>query len=310
MWPLWEEGKYRREWMMTKAARLRELLAGPEPIQLPGGSTVFQVRLIEEAGFDVAYMPGGGVAGNIFGLPDTGLITQTEMIGHAERLARSINIPLIADADDGYGAPTNVYRTIQMFERVGVAGVHLEDQEWPKRCGHLGGKVVIPKEDMINKLKAALDARQDKDFVIIARCDALAVEGFEAALERGKAYEEAGADVIFIEAPSTMEQLERIAKTYSVPTWLNVSTSGKTPMVTVDQARELGFKIILYPNFAMFAGLKAAREVLNAIRSSGDVRSIVDRTISFNEYMRLAGIDRVIEQETRYGMSVSKITTR
>jgi 2-methylisocitrate lyase-like PEP mutase family enzyme len=295
---------------MTKAARLRELLAGPEPIQLPGGSTVFQVRLIEEAGFDVAYMPGGGGAGNIFGLPDTGLITQTEMIGHAERLARSIDIPLIADADDGYGAPTNVYRTIRMFERAGVAGVHLEDQEWPKRCGHLGGKQVIAKEDMINKLKAALDARQDKDFVIIARCDALAVEGFEAALERGKAYEETGADVIFIEAPSTMEQLERIAKTYSVPTWLNVSTSGKTPMVTVDQARELGFKIILYPNFAMFAGLKAAREVLGAIRSSGDVKSIVDRTISFNEYMRLAGIDPVIEQETRYGMSVSRLTTK
>jgi 2,3-dimethylmalate lyase len=294
--------------MTTKTARLRKLLARDEPLLLPGGSTVFQVRLIEEAGFDAAYMPGGGIAGDIYGLPDTGLITQTEMIAHAERLVDAISIPLIADADDGYGAPTNVYRTIRKYETAGVAGVHLEDQEWPKRCGHLEGKVIIPKQDMVNKLKAALDARRDRDFVVIARCDALGVEGFEAALERGKAYEEAGADVIFIEAPKTIEQLEVIGRTYKVPTWLNVSTSGKTPMLTGEKAGELGFKIVLFPNFAMFAGLKATREVLAEIRRTGGVETIKDRTITFNEYMRLAGIDRVIEQEKAYGMSVSKVT--
>src|SRR5260221_9708173 len=196
---------------MRTATRLRELLAGPDLIVAPGAYDGLRARLIAQAGFSVVYMTGFGTAASVLGQPDVGLLTMSEMVSRASALAAVIgDVPLIADADTGYGNPINVRRTIHEYEQAGVAGLHIEDQVWPKKCGHMEGKQVIPMQEMVQKIRAAVDARQDPDFVIIARTDANAVNGLEDALQRGRAYREAGADVIFIEAPRSIAELKAI----------------------------------------------------------------------------------------------------
>lgn len=292
--------------MATHSARLRALINDPAGTTLLGASGVFQARLIERGGFEAAYHAGGGNAGDVYGLSDTGLITATEMIESVARMADSIDIPLFCDADDGYGAPTNVYRTIRGFERAGAAGVHLEDQDSPKRCGHLDGKSVITPEQMVDKIRAATDARQDDDFVLVVRSDALAVEGLDRTIERCHRYVEAGADGIFIDAPTSLEQLAEIGSAFSVPTVLNVSTSMKTPRMTRTEAAALGFQVQLLANWLNFAALYAARETVTALRDDGDVSGFAARTITFDEYMSLADLDDAIAQEARYGQSTTE----
>src|SRR5512135_715080 len=200
---------------MHTATRLRELLAGPELLVAPGAYDALSARLIVQAGFSLVYMTGFGTAASVLGQPDVGLLTMSEMVSRAAALAAvSGDLPLIADADTGYGNPINVRRTVREYEHAGVAGLHLEDQVWPKKCGHMEGKQVIPMDEMVQKIRAAVDARQDPDFVIIARTDANAVNGFEDALQRGQAYREAGADVIFIEAPRSTAELTTIGQTF------------------------------------------------------------------------------------------------
>src|SRR3989338_2389432 len=193
-------------------ARLRALLARPGCIVAPGVADAFAARLVAIEGFDAVYMTGFGTSLTRLGMPDVGLLTASEMIDNAGRIADASELPVVADADTGYGNPINTRRTIRDYEKAGVAGVHLEDQAWPKRCGHLAGKRVIPTAELVAKIKAACDARRDPDFVVITRTDAIAVEGLEAALERGERYREAGADVLFIEAPIGREQVERVAR--------------------------------------------------------------------------------------------------
>src|SRR5438309_2364652 len=200
---------------MRTTTRLRELLAGPDLIVAPGAYDALSARLIAQAGFLAVYMTGFGTAASILGQPDVGLLTMSEMVSRAVALAAVIgDIPLIADADTGYGNPINVRRTIQEYERAGVAALHIEDQIWPKKCGHMEGKQVIPLPEMVQKIHAAVDARRDPDFIIIARTDANAVNGLDDALQRAKAYQEAGADVLFIEAPRSPAELQTIAKTF------------------------------------------------------------------------------------------------
>src|SRR5438067_8385286 len=208
---------------MRVTIRLRQLLSGPEMIVAPGAYDALSARLIAQAGFPAVYMTGFGMAASVLGQPDVGLLTMSEMVSRAAALtAVAGDVPLIADADTGYGNPLNVRRTIREYERAGVAGLHIEDQVWPKKCGHMEGKQVIAMEEMVQKVHAAVDARQDPDFVIIARTDANAVTGFEDALLRGKAYREAGADVLFIEAPRSLTELRTIAQTFpDVPLLFN-----------------------------------------------------------------------------------------
>src|SRR3984893_18474878 len=199
---------------MPPPTRLRQLLAGPNLLVAPGAYDALSARLIAQDGFPAAYMTGLGTAASVLGQPDVGLLTMSEMVARASALASVIgDLPLIADADTGYGNPINVRRTVHEYERAGVAAIHIEDQVWPKKCGHMEGKQVIPLDEMVQKIRAAVDARQDPDFVVIARTDANAVYGLEDALRRGQAYREAGADVIFIEAPRSMEELRAIAQT-------------------------------------------------------------------------------------------------
>ncbi|HET6873168.1 MAG TPA: isocitrate lyase/PEP mutase family protein, partial [Acidimicrobiales bacterium] len=196
-------------------AALRRLLAGDGPVVAPGAYDALSARLIEDAGFPAVYMTGFGTAASLLGRPDIGLVSSSEMIDHARRIAGCVAVPVIADADTGYGNPINVLRTVREYERAGVAGIHLEDQVMPKRCGHLTGKVLVPVEEMTAKIRAAVAARSDPDFVLIARTDARAVEGLDAAIRRASSYLEAGADVLFVEAPESEDEVETIARTFA-----------------------------------------------------------------------------------------------
>jgi 2-methylisocitrate lyase-like PEP mutase family enzyme len=223
------------------------------------------------------------------------------MIDNAQRIADSSGLPLIADADNGYGGVLNVRRTIQGFERAGVAGVHLEDQEFPKRCGHLAGKQLVPADEMVSKIRAAVDARTDPDFVIIARTDAIAVEGFDAAIERAQRYREAGADALFVEAPSA-EQLPALAPRLDFPLVYNMAASGKTPFLGRSEIENLGFKIIIYPNWMVLAAIRAASQVLTTLRETGSIASVAPEVASFREFFDLMGMPEVQELEARYSV--------
>ena len=281
--------------------RLRQLLAGPDLILAPGVADALNARLVAQEGFDAIYMTGAGTTAVRLGMPDIGLLTMTEMVDNAARIVDSSGLPLIADADNGYGGPLNVRRAIQAYERAGVAGVHLEDQVLPKRCGHLAGKQLVPVEDMVVKVKAAVDARRDDDFVIIARTDALAVEGFEPALERAALYGEAGADVLFVESPRTVEQLAEIPKRLEGPQLFNMASSGKTPLLGADEIAKLGFKLVIYPNWLLLAGIRAATRVLRELKTSGGVAHLSNEVASFTEFFDLLGMPEVQRLEERYG---------
>src|SRR5437667_1098898 len=222
---------------MGVTRRLRKLLSSSEPIVAPGAYDALSARLIAQAGFQVVYMTGFGTAASVLGQPDVGLLTMSEMVSRAAALAAVVgDVPLIADADTGYGNPINVRRTVREYERVGVAAIHIEDQVWPKKCGHMEGKQVIPVDEMVQKIRAAVDARQDPDFAIIARTDANAVYGLEDALLRGQAYREAGADAIFIEAPRSIAELQAIKQAFpDVPLLYNWAESGKTPLLPLEE---------------------------------------------------------------------------
>jgi 2,3-dimethylmalate lyase len=284
-------------------SRLRDLLKGPDLISAPGVADALNARLVAQAGFKAIYMTGAGTSAVRLGVPDIGLLTMHEMVDNAGRIAEASGLPLIADADTGYGGPINVRRTIQAYERAGVAGVHIEDQQWPKRCGHLAGKTLIPTEEMSAKIKAAVDARMDDDFVVIARSDALAVEGFDAVMARGKAYEEAGADIIFIEAPRDMDQLQQIPKAFDVPTLYNLASSGKTPLLPATEIQDLGYKIVIYPNLAILAAIPAITDMLAELKETGEVTGILDRVATFRQFFDLLGMEEIQELEERYAVS-------
>jgi 2-methylisocitrate lyase-like PEP mutase family enzyme len=267
----------------------------------PGVADALNARLVRKHGFDAIYMTGAGTAATRLGMPDVGLLTMTEMIDNAQRIADSSGLPLIADADNGYGGVLNVRRTIQGFERAGVAGVHLEDQEFPKRCGHLAGKQLVPADEMVSKIRAAVDARTDPDFVIIARTDAIAVEGFDAAIERAQRYREAGADALFVEAPSA-EQLPALAPRLEFPLVYNMAASGKTPFLGRSEIENLGFKIIIYPNWMVLAAIRAASQVLTTLRETGSIASVAPEVASFREFFDLMGMPEVQELEARYSV--------
>jgi 2,3-dimethylmalate lyase len=287
---------------MRNTTRLRQLLARPGALMAPGVADALNARLVTRHGFEALYMTGAGTTAVRLGMPDVGLLTMTEMVDNAARIADASGLPLIADADNGYGGVLNVRRTIQAYERAGVAAVHLEDQEMPKRCGHLMGKQLVPAAEMAAKIRAAADARSDADFVLIARTDAVAVEGFDAALERALLYKEAGADVLFVEAPSA-EQLPKIAPRLKAPLLYNMATSGKTPFLGREEIERLGFKIIIYPNWVMLAAIRAASEVLATLKQTGSIAAMAKEVPSFKEFFDLLGMAEVQELEARYGVA-------
>ena len=284
-------------------ARFRALLAKPGCIVAPGVADALAARLVALEGFDAVYMTGFGTSLTRLGVPDVGLITATEMVDNAMRIVDASGLPVIADADTGYGNPINMRRTIRDYERAGVAGVHIEDQTWPKRCGHLAGKRVIPTAEMVAKIKAACDVRVDADFTIIARCDAIAVEGLEAALERGERYREAGADMLFIEAPVGREEVGRVAKHFKgVPLLYNMAASGKTPDLPADELGRLGFKLAIYPNWVILAAIPAMQALLRELKAKGSIADVRGKVTTFKEFTEIAGLPEIQKLEERYGV--------
>jgi 2-methylisocitrate lyase-like PEP mutase family enzyme len=258
---------------MSGARRLRELLAREELIIAPGVYDGISSALVRKLGFPAAYMTGAGVAAAGYGLPDVGLLTLTEMAERARVLAGLLDVPVIADADTGYGSPINVVRTVIEYERAGVAAIQLEDQVFPKRCGHLAGKEVIGGARFQVTLRAAVEARTNPDTVIIARTDARAPLGIEEAISRGRAYAEAGADVIFIEAPESVEEVERIAREIDVPLLLNVVPGGRTPEIVPERLAELGFRIAIHPGVVLGAVARAAIEALSELAGTSGIET-------------------------------------
>jgi len=287
---------------MRPTTQLRQLLAREGAVIAPGVADALNARLVAKHGFEAIYMTGAGTTATRLGMPDVGLLTMTEMVDNAARIADAGGLPVIADADNGYGGVLNVRRTIQSYERAGVAAIHLEDQIIPKRCGHLAGKQVVSIEEMVSKIKAATDARVDRDFLLIARTDAIAVEGFERALERAEIYRAAGADVIFVEAPNR-EQLPKIAPRVKAPLLYNLAASGKTPFLTKAEIERLGFKLIIYPNWIVLAQIRAASRVLQTLKETGSIAGLANEVASFREFFDLVGMQEVQALESRYGIA-------
>ncbi len=289
---------------MRTTTRLRELLARPDALVIPGAYDALSARLIVQAGFPAVYMTGFGTSASVLGQPDVGLLTMSEMVSRAAALAAvTADVPLLADADTGYGNPINVRRTIREYERAGVAGLHIEDQVWPKKCGHMEGKQVIAMEEMVQKVHAAVDARQDPDFVIIARTDANAVTGFEDALRRGQAYREAGADVIFIEAPRSMEELRAIGQAFrGMPLLFNWAESGKTPLLSLSDIQTLGFTLVIFPVSLLFAATHAMLALLELLKTGETPTAYGERMVTFSQFTTQLGLPDIQALERRYGV--------
>jgi 2-methylisocitrate lyase-like PEP mutase family enzyme len=267
---------------------LRALLSGEEVLVAPGVYDGLSARLARHAGFAAVYATGGGIARGM-GYPDLGLLGLSEVAERVASIVEHAGVPVIADADTGYGNTLNVRRTVRAFERAGVAALHLEDQTFPKRCGHLDDKSVVPVAEMVGKLRAARDAATDPDLVLIARTDAIAVEGLDAALERAQAYAEAGADVLFVEAPTSEAQIEAIARRLAAPKLLNLFEGGKTPFVPLARLRALGYRIVIIPSDLQRAAIRAMQDTLAAIRRDGHSRAVADRMASFSEREAIVG---------------------
>jgi 2,3-dimethylmalate lyase len=283
----------------NRAAKLRELLAGPDLIVAPGSFNALSAMLVQDAGFQCVYVTGGGTAMSL-GLPPLGLHTMSEMVENVRRIATAVDIPVISDVDTGYGGPLHVRRTIEAFEQAGAAAIHIEDQAFPSKSGHMAGKQLIRADEMVQKIRAACDARSSRDFVVIARCDALAVEGMKATVERAKRYADAGADALFIESPSTPQEIEDVAREFSLPLVFNMASTGKTPFLSTSEVAAMGYKIMIFPLFTLLAGLKAMRTVLETIREEGSVVPAQDLFLSQQDLYALLRLPAYQDLERRY----------
>ncbi|MEY8414837.1 isocitrate lyase/PEP mutase family protein [Tissierella praeacuta] len=284
---------------MSAGKMLKELLRKEGAIVAPGAYDAWSAKLVEISGFPCVYMTGYGVSASVLGKPDIGLITMTEMVNQLRNIVASVNIPVIADADNGYGGILNVVRTVEAYEQTGVAAIQLEDQVTPKRCGHMEGKEVISKEEMVSKIKAAIYARKDPNFMIIARTDARAVNSFEDAIDRAKAYEEAGADVIFFEAPQSIDEMKKIHKYITVPTLANMVEKGKTPLLTGKELGEIGYKIVIYPVSSLYCATKSILDMLAIIKETDTTKGALDKMIPFDTFNKMISLDELRNLERK-----------
>jgi 2,3-dimethylmalate lyase len=285
---------------------LGDLLAHGEMVLAPGCYDALGARLVQEAGFSAAYMTGFGSAAARLGRPDVGLMTLTEMVDNARTIARAVQIPVIADADTGYGNPLNVIRTVGEYEAAGVAAIHLEDQVMPKKCGHMDAKRMITAAEMAVKVTAAVSARQSPEFLIIARTDARALEGLDAAIERGRLYRQAGADMLFIEAPQSTEEIRRVAGSFEgVPLLFNYAEGGKTPPVTHEFLRQLGFALVIFPISLLLVATAAMRSALHRIKEDGSPIDLLPTLIPLGEFLDFIGLPEIHQLERRFAIEQS-----
>lgn len=284
------------------AKRLRELLKGPQILVAPGCYDAFSATLVDKAGFGACYLSGAGVSYSHTGRPDLGLVTCTEMVSRLSAVAEAVSVPIIADGDTGYGNAANVMRTVRQYEQVGCSAIQLEDQEFPKRCGHLSGKTVIPADEMAGKVRAACDARRSKDFCIVARTDTLVTHGMPEALARAELYRDAGADVIFVESPAGREDLEAVAKRMggTVPLLANMVEGGKTPLFTNQELQDMGYSLVIYPNAILRGVAKVGHDILEDLKEKGTTKESLHRMRNFKELNKLLGIEDFRDLEKKY----------
>ncbi len=283
---------------MRRTTRFRRLVEADEILMMPGAHDALCARLIEAAGFKALTAGGYSATAGLLGQPDTGQLTMSEMADFYARLCDATALPLFADADTGYGNVTNVARTIRAYERAGVAGLFIEDQVAPKRCGHMAGKAVIPAEEMVAKVKAALDARVDGDMMIMARTDALTVNGLDDAIERAQRYREAGADLIFVESPRNMAEIKRICTEIDAPLMANNIEAGLTPYLTTKELQKVGYAVVAYPVAATYAVARAVGELMATLKRDGTTAAYRKRMLRFDEFNALVGLDALRRTET------------
>lgn len=279
---------------------LKQALQKDDIVIAPGAYDALTAKLVACAGFPAVYMSGAGVSYSQLASPDIGLLTQTEMADQAARLVDAVQIPVIADGDTGFGNALNVRRTIQLYERAGVSAIQMEDQTFPKKCGHMQKKSLISAVEMVAKINAAVDARTDENFLIIARTDARGVSGMAEALERAHRYQEAGADILFVEAPQSEEELRNVAGQFAIPLMANMVEGGKTPIVPAGRLQDMGYKLVIYPNTITRFYMKQALRILQSLREDGTSQGYQHEMMLFDEINELLGLSRVKELEAKY----------
>lgn len=285
--------------MTNMAKKLRERLKDDRILIAPGAHDVLTAKIIERVGFEAVYMTGYGTSASMLGMPDVGLLTLTEMARRASNIVEAVNVPVIADADTGYGNAVNVMRTVREYEKAGVACIQLEDQVAPKKCGHMLGREIISAEEMVGKIKAACDARRG-DTLIMARTDARTNYGIEEALERGRLYEEAGADILFIESVETIEEMKMVTSSFNVPVLANMLEHGRTPLLSRDELEEIGYDLAIFCVASTYVAAKAVMDLMIHLKETGRTNDYMDKMITFEEFNKLIGLPEIREIEKKY----------
>ena len=271
-----------------------------KPLVMPGVYDAIGAKIVEKVGFEAMFQTGYGTSATLFGMPDYGFIGSTETVDNARRICHAVSTPVIVDADTGYGNALSVWKLVQELEEVGASGIFLEDQRWPKRCGHMQGKEVIQKDEYAEKLQAALDARSNKDFIIVARTDARAIEGLDNAIERGLYYKKIGADAIFIEAPKTIKEMKIIGESINAPLVANMIEGGATPIISKSKLHKMGFKIVLYPLSVLFSSTYSTLKLLQELKKSGTTRKLSKQIVNFNQFNDVVELAKYRKLEQKY----------
>ena len=285
--------------------KLRNMIKSKKPLVIPGVYDAIGAKIAEKVGFDAMFQTGYGTSATLFGMPDYGFIGATETIDNARRISNAVSVPVIVDSDTGYGNALSVWKLVKELESAGAAGIFLEDQKWPKRCGHMQGKEVIAQEEYTEKLGAAIDARENKDFIIVARTDSRATEGLETAIERGLQNKKTGADAVFIEGPRSVEEIKKSGKEIKAPLVANIIEGGATPMNSAQTLNKIGFNIILYPLSVLFANTFATMNILQELKNTGTTAKYKQKVVNFDQFNNLVELDKFKKMETKYKFSKS-----
>ena len=286
--------------------KLSNMIKSKKSLVIPGVYDAIGAKIAEKVGFDAMFQTGYGTSATLFGMPDYGFIGATETVDNARRISNAISVPLIVDSDTGYGNALSVWKLVKELESAGAAGIFLEDQKWPKRCGHMQGKEVIPQEEYTEKLGAAIDARENKNFIIVARTDARATEGLDKAIERGLQNKKTGADAIFIEAPRTLNEMKKIGKEIKAPLVANMIEGGATPMNSAQTLNKIGFNIVLYPLSVLFANTFATMNILQELKTKGTTSKYKQKVVNFDQFNSLVELDKFRKMETKYKVTKRK----
>nr|WP_297440602.1 isocitrate lyase/PEP mutase family protein [Nitrosopumilus sp.] len=282
---------------------LRSMLKSKKPLVIPGVYDALGAKIAQKVGFDAMFQTGYGTSATLFGMPDYGFIGATETVDNARRICRAVSIPVIVDSDTGYGNALSVWKLVKELESAGASGIFLEDQKWPKRCGHMQGKDVVSQEEYTEKLSAAIDARENKDFIIVARTDARATKGLDEAIERGKQNKKTGADAVFVEAPRSVDEMKKIGKEIKAPLVANMIEGGATPLSSAETLSKMGFNIVLYPLSVLYANTFATMNILQELKKSGNTTKYKQKVVNFDQFNDLVELPKFRKMEKKYEKS-------